>query len=52
LAWAGFWRSCWRHARWRGCEGGDGMFSLILSLAVAVGLFVYLIIALMRPDRF
>jgi K+-transporting ATPase KdpF subunit len=28
------------------------MFDLILGLAVAVGLFVYLGVALLRPDRF
>ncbi|CAM3373950.1 K(+)-transporting ATPase subunit F [Paracoccus nototheniae] len=28
------------------------MFDLILGLAVAVGLFGYLVTALMRPDRF
>jgi K+-transporting ATPase KdpF subunit len=34
-----------------GCEGGT-MFDLILGLAVAAGLFVYLGAALLRPDRF
>lgn len=33
------------------CEGGT-MFDLILGLAVAAGLFVYLGVALLRPDRF
>jgi len=28
------------------------MFDLILGLAVAAGLFVYLCLALLRPDRF
>jgi len=28
------------------------MFDLILGLAVAAGLFVYLGLALLRPDRF
>jgi K+-transporting ATPase KdpF subunit len=28
------------------------MFDLILGLAVAVGVFVYLGVALLRPDRF
>ncbi|WP_304616761.1 K(+)-transporting ATPase subunit F [Paracoccus sp. (in: a-proteobacteria)] len=28
------------------------MFDPILGLAVAVGLLVYLVVALMRPDRF
>ncbi|WP_230383177.1 MULTISPECIES: K(+)-transporting ATPase subunit F [Paracoccus] len=34
-----------------GCEGGI-MFDLIVGLAVAAGLFVYLGAALLRPDRF
>jgi K+-transporting ATPase KdpF subunit len=34
-----------------GCEGCI-MFDLILGLAVAAGLFVYLGAALLRPDRF
>lgn len=34
-----------------GCEEGT-MFDLILGLAVAAGLFVYLGAALLRPDRF
>jgi K+-transporting ATPase KdpF subunit len=34
-----------------GCEVG-AMFDLILGLAVAAGLFVYLGAALLRPDRF
>jgi K+-transporting ATPase KdpF subunit len=34
-----------------GCEGGT-MFDLILGLTVAAGLFVYLVAALLRPDRF
>jgi K+-transporting ATPase KdpF subunit len=28
------------------------MFDLVLGLAVAAGLFVYLVAALLRPDRF
>ena len=28
------------------------MFDLILGLAVSAGLFVYLCLALLRPDRF
>jgi K+-transporting ATPase KdpF subunit len=28
------------------------MFDLLLGLAVAAGLFVYLVAALLRPDRF
>ncbi|WP_042252766.1 K(+)-transporting ATPase subunit F [Paracoccus sp. PAMC 22219] len=28
------------------------MIDLILGLAVAAGLFAYLVVALMRPDRF
>jgi K+-transporting ATPase KdpF subunit len=34
-----------------GCKG-RAMFDLILGLAVAAGLFVYLGAALLRPDRF
>jgi K+-transporting ATPase KdpF subunit len=34
-----------------GCEEAT-MFDLILGLAVAAGLFVYLGAALLRPDRF
>ncbi|WP_206363652.1 K(+)-transporting ATPase subunit F [Sinirhodobacter huangdaonensis] len=33
-----------------GCEGG--MFDIILGLAVATGVFGFLILALLRPDRF
>jgi K+-transporting ATPase KdpF subunit len=35
-----------------GCKGAGAMFDLILGLAVAAGLFVYLGAALLRPDRF
>jgi K+-transporting ATPase KdpF subunit len=34
-----------------GCEAG-AMADLILGLAVAAGLFIYLGAALLRPDRF
>jgi K+-transporting ATPase KdpF subunit len=43
--------SPWASAPPNGCEGAD-MFDLILGLAVAAGLFVYLGLALLRPDRF
>ncbi|WP_328838893.1 K(+)-transporting ATPase subunit F [Methylobrevis albus] len=45
------WPSRSRHVSPSGCEGG-AMFDLILGLAVAAGLFVYLGAALLRPDRF
>jgi K+-transporting ATPase KdpF subunit len=31
---------------------GQPMFDLVFGLAVAAGLFVYLVAALLRPDRF
>jgi K+-transporting ATPase KdpF subunit len=40
----------WQFVPLKDCE--VAMFDLILGLAVVVGLFVYLGIALLRPDRF
>ena len=37
-------------AAWSGCD--MPLFDLVLGIAVAVALFVYLGVALMRPDRF
>jgi K+-transporting ATPase KdpF subunit len=43
--------SLWPFAPPSGCEGPP-MFDLIVGLAVAAGVFVYLGAALLRPDRF
>ncbi|WP_205963228.1 K(+)-transporting ATPase subunit F [Paracoccus sp. Arc7-R13] len=37
--------------RWPVRDGAP-MVDLVLGLAVAAGLFAYLVVALMRPDRF
>jgi K+-transporting ATPase KdpF subunit len=35
-----------------GCEGAAMTFDLILGAAVTVGLFAYLVFALVRPEKF
>lgn len=50
LAWAALRCSPLLSAAWSGCD--MPLFDLILGAAVALGLFVYLVAALWRPDRF